>query len=189
KNRMLLTLPTRDSRAGEINNYSYKVKRLPAVLLKVESAARRSITRRVTTSTTGAITARTARLFSSAWRCRRQFRWRQTQMLGRLLAFDVFAQQFLQRLKTEGIILTGETDRCSCFARTTGTTDTMHVVFWFFRQGEIHHVTNTADMNPAACNIGCNQHFDGAVFECIEGRYPFILRNFARQQSGFYTVT
>ena len=64
----------------------------------------------------------------------------------------------------------------------------MHVIFRLFGQGEIHHMADAIDMNPAPGNIGRDQYTDLARLKPIQRRNAFLLRYVTGQFSRFDPV-
>ena len=62
--------------------------------------------------------------------------------------------------------------------------DPVNVVRGILRQIEVEHVTDVRDVQPAGCNIGCNQYSEIAVVEVTEELEPLVLRHITRKRLG-----
>jgi hypothetical protein len=60
-------------------------------------------------------------------------------------------------------------------ARAGGAADAMHVRFRFVRQIVINDVRDAVDVDPAACDVGCDQHGNLVGREIVERALPRVL--------------
>jgi hypothetical protein len=65
---------------------------------------------------------------------------------------------------------------------TTGTADTMHIIFWLHRQIVINRVTNSLHINTACSDIGGNQHTHTTILHFSQGARTLALIHITMQR-------
>mmetsp|Transcript_23476 Transcript_23476/g.65168 ORF Transcript_23476/g.65168 Transcript_23476/m.65168 type:complete len:498 (-) Transcript_23476:1400-2893(-) len=86
------------------------------------------------------------------------------------------------------VLLVHERKRVTGVTRTSGTTDSVHVVVNVGGQIEIDHLGNIGDVQPTTGNIGCGHHRSVSTLEAAKGIFSFALRLVPMNGAGRETV-
>lgn len=80
----------------------------------------------------------------------------------------------LNRRQVQRILFTREADRVAACTRTTGTTDTVYIVFAVIRQVIVKDVRNGWDVQAARCDVGGDQNIEIATGEFFKNTQAFF---------------
>ena len=105
-----------------------------------------------------------------------------------MLAGQLVAQLCLDIGQQEGILLAGKADGGANGAGTAGTTNAVHIVIGFFRQGVVDHMGHVLDVQTTTRHISGDQHLEAPFLETVQGLDPLVLGHFTGQQAALNAI-
>ena len=90
--------------------------------------------------------------------------------------------------QVEGIVFTGQADGVTALAGTTGTTDTVYIVFGIVGQVVVEDVGHIRNVQTTGSHVGSDQYVQGSLGEVFQDLHPLLLRHVTGQQTDAVTV-
>src|SRR5690606_12673632 len=102
---------------------------------------------------------------------KRLVRMHKTQLLSDVL---------LNLRNQERVVFTSKANGDPGAARTSSPADTLHIIFWVFRQVVVDHMGHAIHVNTTSCHVGGDQHPNLTFPETLQGFHTFLLGKLTR---------